>query len=99
MFEDEVDQERQYNLIMKEVEEPDVVQDLNVTIKIDDEEIYQDTDGNYVKIVNNELDNCTLWAGITSETSKVKIKDKKIEIGFTSSADLNRILEIMDIKG
>ena len=31
--------------------------------------------------------------------SKVKIKDKKIEIGFTSSADLNRILEIMDIKG
>ena len=71
MFEDEVDQERQYNLIIKEVEEPDVVQDLNVTIKIDDEEIYQDTDGNYVKIVNNELDNCTLWAGITSETSKV----------------------------
>lgn len=49
MFEDEVDQERQYNLIIKEVEEPDVVQDLNVTIKIDDEEIYQDTDGNYVK--------------------------------------------------
>lgn len=31
--------------------------------------------------------------------SKVKIKDKKIEIGFTSPADLNRILEIMDIKG
>ncbi len=31
--------------------------------------------------------------------SKVKIKDKKIEIGFTSTADLNRILEIMDIKG
>ena len=31
--------------------------------------------------------------------SKVKIKDKKIEIGFTSTADLNRIIEIMDIKG
>ncbi|MCI8778963.1 MAG: ParB/RepB/Spo0J family partition protein [Bacilli bacterium] len=31
--------------------------------------------------------------------SKVKIKDKKIEISFTSTADLNRILEIMDIKG
>ena len=31
--------------------------------------------------------------------SKVKIKDKKIEIGFTSTADLNRILEIMNIKG
>lgn len=31
--------------------------------------------------------------------SKVKIKDKKIEIGFTSTADLNRILEIMNIRG
>lgn len=31
--------------------------------------------------------------------SKVKIKDRKIEISFTSTADLNRILEIMDIKG
>ena len=31
--------------------------------------------------------------------SKVKIKDKKIEIIFTSTADLNRILEIMNIRG
>ena len=31
--------------------------------------------------------------------SKIKIKDKKICISFTSTADLNRILEIMDIKG
>ena len=31
--------------------------------------------------------------------SKVKIKEKKIEISFTSTADLNRILEIMNIKG
>ncbi len=31
--------------------------------------------------------------------SKVKIKDKKIEISFTSTADLNRILEIMNIRG
>ena len=30
--------------------------------------------------------------------TKVKIKDKKIEISFTSVADLNRILEIIDIK-
>ncbi len=29
--------------------------------------------------------------------TKVKIKDKKIEINFTSDADLNRILEIMEI--
>ena len=31
--------------------------------------------------------------------SKVKIKDRKIQIEFTSTADLNRILEIMNIKG
>ncbi len=30
--------------------------------------------------------------------TKVKIKDKKIEIAFTSVADLNRILEILDVK-
>ncbi len=30
--------------------------------------------------------------------TKVKIKDKKIEITFTSVADLNRILEILDVK-
>lgn len=30
--------------------------------------------------------------------TKVKIKDKKIEISFDSKEDLNRILEIMDIK-
>ena len=30
--------------------------------------------------------------------TKVKIKDKKIEISFANNADLNRILEILDIK-
>ncbi len=30
--------------------------------------------------------------------SKVKVKDKKIEIEFTNDADLNRILEIIDVK-
>ncbi len=30
--------------------------------------------------------------------TKVKIKDKKIEISFTNTADLNRILEILNIK-
>lgn len=31
--------------------------------------------------------------------TKVKIKDRKIEISFSNVADLNRILEILDIKG
>ena len=30
--------------------------------------------------------------------TKVKIRDKKIEISFVNDADLNRILEIIDIK-
>jgi len=30
--------------------------------------------------------------------TRVKIKDKKIEISFTSVADLNRILEVLDVK-
>ena len=31
--------------------------------------------------------------------TKVRIKDKKIEITFTNTADLNRILEILEVKG
>ena len=30
--------------------------------------------------------------------TRVKIKDNKIEISFTNTADLNRILEIIDVK-
>ena len=30
--------------------------------------------------------------------TKVKIKEKKIEIAFTNNADLNRILEILQVK-
>lgn len=30
--------------------------------------------------------------------TKIKIKDRKIEISFTNTADLNRILEILDVK-
>jgi hypothetical protein len=30
--------------------------------------------------------------------TKIKIKDKKIQISFTNTADLNRILEILNIK-
>ena len=30
--------------------------------------------------------------------SKIRIKENKIEISFTNTADLNRILEILDVK-
>ena len=30
--------------------------------------------------------------------TKVKIKDKKIEISFTNVADLNRILEVLNVR-
>ena len=30
--------------------------------------------------------------------TKVKVKDKKLQISFVNDADLNRILEILDIK-
>ena len=69
---------------IKEVEEPDVLEDLKVTIKLDDEEIEQDTDGNYVKVVDASQDNSSLWAGITSETSQVKIKDGNGETEYAN---------------
>ena len=84
MFEGEVDETKDYILKIKEVEEPDVLEDLKVTIKLDDEEIEQDTDGNYVKVVDASQDNSSLWAGITSETSQVKIKDGNGETEYAN---------------
>lgn len=51
--------------------------------------------------VNSDQENYKYVENLLREKydSKVKIKDKKIEISFTSTADLNRILEIMDIRG
>ena len=56
-------------------------------IKIERKEKETNNDYKYVEeLLREKLD------------TKVKIKDKKIEISFTSVADLNRILEIIDIK-
>ena len=48
---------------------------------------------------NNNTNNAYRYAeDLLRETldSKVKIKDKKIEITFTNDADLNRIIEIIN---
>ena len=61
--------------------------DIEKKVKIDRKPIETNNDYKYVEdILREKLD------------TKVKIKDKKIEISFTSVADLNRILEIIDIK-
>ena len=61
--------------------------DIEKKVKIDRQPIETNNDYKYVEdILREKLD------------TKVKIKDKKIEISFTSVADLNRILEIIDIK-
>lgn len=49
------------------------------------------------KVVNNEYKYVEDLMREKLDT-KVKISDKKIEIHFTNTADLNRILEIIDIK-
>ena len=61
--------------------------DIEKKVKIDRKPKETNNDYKYVEdILREKLD------------TKVKIKDKKIEISFTSVADLNRILEIIDIK-
>lgn len=74
-------------LSVREVE--DIVNDNNIERKIKIERKTKQVDNNYKyveDILREKLD------------TKVKIKEKKIEISFTSVADLNRILEIIDIK-
>ena len=91
MFDGELDEEKEYTLILKEIEESDVLEDLNVIIKVDDEEIIPDANGNYVKFVGNDKDNVALWAGVTSETSKVKITDKNGETQYENPSSQKNI--------
>ena len=90
----EIDQEKEYTLIIKEVEEPIIIDDLRTTIKVDDEIITPDTDGKYVKVLPEETDNAVVWAEVNSETSKVKIKDVNGETEYTNpSAQKNISLQ------
>ncbi len=76
MFDEEIDQEKDYVLKIKEIEEPNILEDLKVKIKVDNEEVTQGDDGIYLVKVDYSQDNSSLWAEVTSETSQVKIKTK-----------------------
>lgn len=74
-------------LSVREVE--NMVNENHIERKIKIERKEKETDHNYKyveELLREKLD------------TKVKIKDQKIEISFTSVADLNRILEIIDVK-
>ena len=74
-------------LSVREVE--NMVNEDHIERKIKIERKVKETDNDYKyveELLREKLD------------TKVKIKDKKIEISFTSVADLNRILEIINIK-
>ena len=77
--------------MINEVEEPDVLEDLKVTIKVDDEEILPNEDGEYVKVVDSSKDNAALWAGVTSETSKFKIADRNGETEYENPSSQKNI--------
>ena len=51
----------------------------------------------HTKSVNNDLKYVEELLREKLDT-KVKIKDKKIEITFTNIADLNRILEVLNVR-
>ena len=78
----EIDEQKEYTLIIKEKDDSKILDDLKVTIKADDEIIYPDTDGKYVKVISDLTDNVALSAYINSETSTVKIKDSVGETEF-----------------
>lgn len=73
-------------IAVREIETKTSSDDISKKIKISRGK-NSSSDYNYVEeILREKLD------------TKVKIKDKKIEIAFTNVADLNRILEILNIK-
>ena len=72
-------------LPVREIEEITVQDDKKVQIKRKEKVVNQEY--KYVEdLLRDKLD------------TKVKLKDKKIEISFNNIADLNRILEILDVK-
>lgn len=75
------------NLSVRKTEELTDSKEYERTVKINRRQKDTNHDYKYVEdLLRDKLD------------TKVKIKDSKIEIHFTSVADLNRILEIIDIK-
>ena len=75
------------NLPVREVEKLAEGADFERKIKIERKKREVDKDIKYVEdLLSEKLD------------SKVKVKDHKIEISYTNTADLNRILEVMNIK-
>lgn len=90
------DQEKIKELANKVINEKISVRDI-------EELANKETHTNEIKKVTREKKNNTEYKYVEDLLrekldTKVKIKDKKIEINFTSVADLNRILEIIDIK-
>lgn len=75
------------NLPVREVEKLAEGADFERKIKIERKKRETNKDLKYVEeLLSEKLD------------SKVKVKDHKIEISYTNTADLNRILEVMNIK-
>lgn len=70
------------NLVVREVE--DITSDVTKKVKVNRKST---SEYKYIEdILRDKFD------------TKIKIRDKKIEISFSNSADLNRILEIIDVK-
>ena len=95
LFNGEVDQEKQYKLIINEIDEDAVLEDLRVTIEVDGETVIPESDGIYIKVVNPELDNSMVKATVNSETSQVKIKDINGETAF-SNPDAQKNISLKD---
>ena len=91
MFDEEIDQEKEYVLKIKEIEEPNILEDLKVKIKVDNEEVTQGDDGIYLVKVDYSQDNSSLWAEVSSETSQVKIKDKNGETSYNTPTNQKNI--------
>lgn len=72
---------------VRDIEAMSNEEDLEKKVKIQPRKKEDNTDYRYVEnLLRDKLD------------TKIKIKDKKIEISFTNVADLNRILEVLNIK-
>ena len=80
----EIDAQKEYTLVVNEIEDTDTLEDLKIKVKVNDQTVELNDSGEYEITFEKPMDNVSVYAETSSETSKVKVKDDNGESVFGS---------------
>ena len=78
----EIDEQKEYTLVVNEIEDTDTLEDLKIKVKVNDQAVELNDSGEYEITFEKPMDNVSVYAETSSETSKVKVKDDNGESVF-----------------